>query len=76
MSNQSKASAKELEGKLESASGELTGDLGHQIKGKAKQVQAAAMKTGEQLSEGAKKAKEKISHAADKLKDNLDSSTP
>jgi uncharacterized protein YjbJ (UPF0337 family) len=31
MSNPADAKAKEVEGKLESAAGELTGDVGHQI---------------------------------------------
>jgi hypothetical protein len=36
MDNKADAKAKLVEGKLESAYGELTGDTGHQIKGKAK----------------------------------------
>jgi uncharacterized protein YjbJ (UPF0337 family) len=59
MSNKSKATAKDAEGKLESAYGEITGDIGHQIKGKAKQVQASAMDAAEELKEGAKAAKKK-----------------
>jgi uncharacterized protein YjbJ (UPF0337 family) len=59
-----KAKAKEVEGKLESAYGELTGDTGHQIKGKAKQVQASAMNAAENLKEGTKSVGRKIGDAA------------
>ncbi len=71
MSNKSKASAKDAEGKLESAYGELTGDTGHQIKGKAKQVQASAMNATAELKEGAKAVKKKLSDAADQVADDL-----
>lgn len=71
MSNTSKANAKDAEGKLESAYGDLTGDTGHQIKGKAKQVQASAMNAAENLKEGAKAAKKKLSDAADQVVDDL-----
>ncbi len=71
MSNKSKATAKDAEGKLESAYGELTGDLGHQVKGKAKQVQASAMHTTEDIKEGAKTVKRKLSNAADHVADDL-----
>ena len=56
-----------MEGKLESAAGELTGDLGHQIQGKAKQVQASAMNAAENLKEGAKSVAKKIGDAADNI---------
>ncbi len=67
MSNRSDAAAKEAEGKLESAYGEITGDAGHQIKGKAKQVQASAMNAGEDLKQAAKSVTKKVADAADKL---------
>jgi uncharacterized protein YjbJ (UPF0337 family) len=67
MSNKADANAKEVEGKLESAAGELTGDLGHQIQGKAKQVQASAMNAAENLKEGAKSVAKKIGDAADNI---------
>jgi len=67
MSNKADAKAKEVEGKLESAAGELTGDVGHQINGKAKQVQASAMNTGENLKDGVKSVAKKIGDAADTL---------
>jgi uncharacterized protein YjbJ (UPF0337 family) len=64
MDNKADAKAKEVEGKLESAYGELTGDTGHQIKGKAKQVQASAMNAAENLKEGTKSVGRKIGDAA------------
>ncbi len=69
MSNPADAKAKEVEGKLESAAGELTGDVGHQIKGKAKQVQASAMNAVENLKEGTKTVAQAISNAADNIAD-------
>jgi len=69
MSNPADAKAKEVEGKLESAAGELTGDVGHQIKGKAKQVQASAMNAVENLKEGTNTAAHAISNAADSIAD-------
>jgi len=64
MDHKADAKAKEVEGKLESAYGELTGDTGHQIKGKAKQVQASAMNAAENLKEGTKSVGRKIGDAA------------
>ena len=64
MDHKADAKAKEVEGKLESAYGELTGDTGHQIKGKAKQVQASAMNAAENLKEGTKSVGQKIGDAA------------
>jgi uncharacterized protein YjbJ (UPF0337 family) len=69
MSNKADAAAKDAEGKLESALGELTGDAGHQLKGKAKQVQASAMNAAEDLKDGAKTVAQKVSDAAAKLAD-------
>jgi uncharacterized protein YjbJ (UPF0337 family) len=65
MSNKADAAAKNAEGKLESALGDLTGDTGHQIKGKAKQVQASAMNAAEDIKEAAKSVGEKIADATD-----------
>ncbi len=59
--------AKKAEGRLESALGELTGDTGHQIKGKAKQVQGSAMDAAEDLKEGAKSVARSVSDAAAEL---------
>ena len=60
MSNKMDAAAKNAEGKLESAYGDLTGDTGHQIKGMAKQVQGSAMNVAEDLKEGARSAGKKV----------------
>jgi len=75
MSNPADAKAKEVEGKLESAAGELTGDVGHQIKGKAKQVQASAMNAVETLKEGTKTVAHAISNAADNIADSIADTT-
>jgi uncharacterized protein YjbJ (UPF0337 family) len=71
MSNKMNAKAKETEGKLESAYGELTGDAGHQVQGKAKQVQASAMNAAETVKDGAKAVARKASDATEKLADNI-----
>ena len=71
MSNRLDAQAKETEGRLESAYGELTGDTGHQIQGKAKQVQGSVMNVAEDLKAGAKSAAKTVADAADRLADNL-----
>ncbi|WP_233129937.1 CsbD family protein [Synechococcus sp. 1G10] len=71
MSNKFDAAAKDAEGKLESAYGELTGDTGHQIKGKAKQVQASAVNTAEDLKQGAKAAAKKVSEISGQAADNI-----
>ena len=75
MSNPADAKAKEVEGKLESAAGELTGDVGHQIKGKAKQVQASAMNTVENLKEGTKSVANAIGNAAGNIADSIADTT-
>ena len=69
MSNHLDATAKDAEGKLEAAYGELTGDTGHQIKGKAKQVQASGMHALEDVKQSAKDSAETISDAAGRLAD-------
>ncbi len=71
MSDKMSAKAKETEGKLESAYGEITGDPGHQVKGKAKQVQASAMNAKEAVKDGAKAVARKASDASDKLADKI-----
>jgi uncharacterized protein YjbJ (UPF0337 family) len=71
MSNNIDAAAKDAEGRLEAAYGELTGDTGHQIKGKAKQVQASAMSTAEDLKQGAKSVAKNVRDAAGKMADDL-----
>jgi uncharacterized protein YjbJ (UPF0337 family) len=49
-----KATAKSVEGKIEAAAGELTGDTQMKVEGQAKQVEGAAMKTAEDLKDKAK----------------------
>jgi uncharacterized protein YjbJ (UPF0337 family) len=71
MSNRIDATAKDAEGKMEAAYGELSGDKGHQLQGKAKQVQAAAMNAAEDVKEGARKAAQKLSDAASDLADKI-----
>lgn len=65
MSNKADATAKNAEGKLESTYGDLTGDKGHQVEGKAKQVQASAMNAAEDIKEGANSIGKKIADATD-----------
>ena len=65
MPNKAKAVAKDAEGKLESAYGGLTGDVGGQIKGNAKQAQSSAMSAGDDLKEGAKSVAKKLGGTTD-----------
>ena len=67
MSNQADAKAKEVEGKLESAVGEVTGDLGYQINGGITRNEQIA----EHLKEVAKSVAKKIGDAADNIADNI-----
>jgi uncharacterized protein YjbJ (UPF0337 family) len=71
MSNKAKATAKDVEGKLESAYGDLTDDKGHQLKGKVKQGQASAMNAAEDIKDAAKTMKKKIKDAAEPVSDEL-----
>ncbi|MCP9799939.1 CsbD family protein [Synechococcus sp. RedBA-s] len=71
MPNRLDAQAKETEGRLESAYGELTGDTGHQIQGKAKQVQGSAMNVAVDLKAEARSGAKTVADAAERLADNL-----
>ena len=71
MTNIENAAAKDAEGRLESAYGELTGDTGHQIKGKAKQVEASVINVVDKLKDGIQSAAEKAAGAAKKLSEDL-----
>lgn len=71
MTDKMGAQAKGAEGKLQSAYGEITGDTGQQVKGKAKQVQASAMNAKEAVKDGAKSAARKASDASDKLANKI-----
>ena len=70
-SNKAKATAKDVEGRLESAYGDLTDDKGHQLKGKVKQGQASAMNAAEDIKDAAKTVKKKINGAAEQMADGL-----
>ena len=65
MSNRTDAAAKNVEGKLEATYGDVSGDTGHQIKGKSKQVQASAMNVAEDVKDGARSVGKKIADATD-----------
>ena len=65
MSKRIDATAKDAEGKLESTYGDIKGDKGHQIKGKAKQVQASAMNAAEDVKEGARSVGKNVADATD-----------
>jgi len=67
MSNKADAAAKDAEGKLQSAYGDLTGDTGNKVKGQAKQVQASAMNAAEDIKEGTKSAAKNVADAAKKI---------
>jgi len=71
MSDKAKATAKDVEGKLESAYGDLTDDKGHQLKGKAKQAQASAMNAADDVKDAAKKTKKKVNDTAEKAAEEL-----
>ena len=58
--DRAKAVAKNIEGKVQEAASEITGDLKDKAEGQAKQEQAAAMHLKEDLKE---KAKEIIDNA-------------
>ncbi|MEB3190088.1 MAG: CsbD family protein [Snowella sp.] len=49
-----KAAAKNVEGKLEAAAGELTGDTQMKVEGQAKQAQAAAAQVVEDVKDQSK----------------------
>lgn len=52
--DKAKAIAKNIEGKIQEAVGEITGDPQQKAEGKAKQIQAQAMNTAEKLKDKAK----------------------
>ena len=53
--DRAKATAKNIEGKVEEAIGDLTGNHEAQVKGKAKQVEASARNTVEDVKDEAKR---------------------
>lgn len=56
LDDKAKATAKDLEGKAQETAGKVTGNNEAQVKGKAKQVEAEARKTGEKVKDGVKDA--------------------
>lgn len=71
-----KAAAKDAEGKLQAAAGELTGDHKMKAEGEVKQAQAAALNTAADLKDKAGNLLDGIKNAAsdaiDKVKEKLD----
>ena len=60
LQDRAKAIAKNLEGKIQEAVGEVTGDPQQKAEGKAKQVQAQAMNVVENAKDQVKKFIDKI----------------
>jgi uncharacterized protein YjbJ (UPF0337 family) len=56
LKNKAKATAKDLEGKLQEGVGDITGNLETQAEGQTKQMEAKAMRTAEEIKDSAKKA--------------------
>jgi uncharacterized protein YjbJ (UPF0337 family) len=54
MEERIKAAAKNIEGKVQAAAGELTGDQRQKVEGQAKQAEARAMNAKEDVRETAK----------------------
>jgi len=71
MAQKMDAKAKETEGKVLSAYGEITGKPSEQIKGKVKQVQGSAKGAQQDIKQGAKSIAEKVSDAAANLAESL-----
>jgi uncharacterized protein YjbJ (UPF0337 family) len=71
MAQKMNAKAKETEGKVQSAYGEITGKPSEQIKGKVKQVQGSAKGAQQDIKQGAKSIAEKVSDAAGTLAESL-----
>jgi uncharacterized protein YjbJ (UPF0337 family) len=61
------AQAKKAEGRLQSASGDLTGNNANKIKGAAKQVQGSVMNTAADVRKGTKAAVRSAGDSARKL---------
>jgi uncharacterized protein YjbJ (UPF0337 family) len=71
-----KSAAKEAEGKLQAAAGELVGDDKMKVEGNAKQVQASAMNAAADLKDKATNMLDGLKNAAndalDSVKEKLD----
>lgn len=66
-----KATAKDAEGKLQAAAGELTGDKKMQAEGEIKQAQAAGMNAVGDMKDKASNILDDIKDAASNLVDNI-----
>lgn len=71
LEDQIKANSKKLEGKLEAAAGDLTGDQELKAKGEAKQVQGAAMEAVGNLKDKAKGVVDSLKDAANSALDSV-----
>ncbi len=60
MENRIEAAAKNIEGKVQEAVGELTGNEGQKIEGQAKQAEAKVMNAKEDVKESAKDMVDKV----------------
>lgn len=66
-----KAAAKNVEGKVQSAAGELTGDEKMKAEGELKQVQAAAMNVAADVKDKAENLLEDMKNAAQDAIENI-----
>lgn len=75
MTKKMDAQAKKVEGRLQSAAGDLTGNNTNKIKGAAKQVQGSAMNTAASMEKGAKATGKSVGESArgfgDRIADKL-----
>jgi uncharacterized protein YjbJ (UPF0337 family) len=60
LEERAKATAKNVEGKVQDAVGKMTGDAGDQVEGKAKQVEAAATHAKEDVKDSVKDKADKL----------------
>lgn len=60
LEERAKATAKNVEGKIQDAVGKVTGDPGDQVEGKAKQVEASARHTKEDIKDDAKRGLDQV----------------
>lgn len=60
LEERAKAAAKNVEGKIQDAAGNMTGDPEAQVEGKAKQAEAEARNAKEDLKDGAKRTVDNV----------------
>jgi uncharacterized protein YjbJ (UPF0337 family) len=60
LEERAKATAKNVEGKVQDAMGQVTGDVGDQAEGKAKQVEASARHAKEDVKDNLKQDVDKV----------------